>query len=182
VLRRELDGTTHLRLLEEADAHELAELIAANRRHLAQWLPWARQDGLSGTLAFIRTTRRQLADENGLQTAIVRAGRIVGVVGFHAVDRVNQATSIGYWLAEAEQGRGTMTRAVGALVDHALSGWRLHRVEIRVATGNARSRAIPERLGFRHEGTLRGAERHGEDHLDLDVFSVLAGEWGGGPR
>lgn len=181
MLRRDLDDTTHLRLLEEADAHELAQVVADNREHLSRWLPWVRQDGLSGTLAFIRTTRRQLADENGLQTAIVRDRRIVGVVGFHAVDRVNRATSLGYWLAEAEQGRGTMTRAVATLVDHALSGWGLHRVEIRVATGNARSRAIPERLGFRHEGTLRGAERHGEGFLDLDVFALLDGEWRGAP-
>ena len=57
---------------------------------------------------------------------------------------------------------------------HALTAWELHRVEIRVATGNARSRAIPERLGFRREGTLRGAERHGERFLDLDVFALLA--------
>jgi ribosomal-protein-serine acetyltransferase len=102
-------------------------------------------------------------------------------VGFHGVDRVNRATSIGYWLAADRQGQGIMTRAVAALVGHALTAWALHRVEIRVATANARSRAIPERLGFRREGTLRGAERHGERFLDLDVFALLAPEWGGAP-
>ena len=38
-----------------------------------------------------------------------------------------------------------MTAAVRLLVDHALTVWQLNRVEIIVATGNRRSRAIPER-------------------------------------
>ena len=71
--------------------------------------------------------------------------------------------------------------AVAALVGHALTAWKLHRVEIRVATGNARSRAIPERLGFLREGTLREAERHGERFLDLDVFALLEPDWRGAP-
>jgi ribosomal-protein-serine acetyltransferase len=181
VLRCDLDPRTHLRLLGEADATELAALVRANRDHLGPWMPWVAEDSPSATLAFIRGTRRQLAEENGFQTAIVHDGAIAGVVGFHGVDRVNRATSIGYWLAADRQGQGIMTRAVAALAGHALTAWGLHRVEIRVATGNARSRAIPERLGFRREGTLRGAERHGERFLDLDVFALLAPEWHGAP-
>jgi ribosomal-protein-serine acetyltransferase len=40
-----------------------------------------------------------------------------------------------------------------------------------------RSRAIPERLGFVHEGTLREAERIGERWLDLAVYGMLASDW-----
>jgi ribosomal-protein-serine acetyltransferase len=67
-----------------------------------------------------------------------------------------------------------MTEAVQALAGHAFEVWRLNRIEIRVAVGNTRSRAIPERLGFREEGVLRQAERIGERLEDSVVYSMLA--------
>jgi ribosomal-protein-serine acetyltransferase len=164
-------------VLEESDAAELYALIDSSRAYLSEWMPWAAGQTLDGTLQFIRLTRRQLADNNGFQAAIVCGGEIVGVVGFHAVDWANRATSIGYWLGERHQGRGTMTRAVRALVDHAFSVWGLNRVEIRAAPDNVRSRAIPERLGFVEEGTLSGAERIGDTYLDNVVYAMLASRW-----
>jgi ribosomal-protein-serine acetyltransferase len=177
VLRFELAGDCRLRLLEEADAEELYALVEANRDRLARWMPWAAGQTLDGTLEFIRLTRRQVADNDGLQAAIVRDERIAGVVGFHHVDWQNRSTSIGYWLDERQEGRGIMTLAVRALVDHALLVWGLNRVEIRAARENRRSRAIAERLGFREEGVLREAERVGERYLDSVVYGMLASTW-----
>ncbi len=166
-----------LRLLEDSDAAELHALVEANRAYLSRWMPWASGQTLGDTSAFIAGVRRQVAEDNGLQAAIVCAGRIVGVVGFHSVDWPHRRTSLGYWLGEAHQGHGTMTRAVRALVDHALLTWQLHRVEARVAPENVRSRAVLERLRFRPEGTLRQAELVGERYLDNVVYAVLASEW-----
>jgi ribosomal-protein-serine acetyltransferase len=178
VLRHDLPGGAALRLLEESDADELFALTGRNREHLGPWMPWVPGTrSAEDTLAFIRLARRQGADNDGLQTAIVRDGAIAGVVGFHKVDWQNRATSIGYWLSADEQGRGTMTEAVRALVDHAFGAWRLERVEIAAAVDNARSRAIPERLGFRPEGVRRRAERVGDRFLDLVVYAMLAADW-----
>lgn len=93
------------------------------------------------------------------------------MAGFLPIDWVRRSAGIGYWLAEKHQGRGTMTAAVRLLADHALATWVLSRVEIRVATENHRSRAIPERLGFSQEGILREAELVGDRHLDLVVYA-----------
>jgi ribosomal-protein-serine acetyltransferase len=162
-----------LRLLEEPDAQKLYAVIEANREYLARWMPWAAGQTLQDTLAFIQRTREQLASNDGFQTAVVEDGQIVGVVGFHGVSWDHRSTSVGYWLAESAQGRGTMTRAVQVLIEHAFMVWRLHRVEIRAAVDNARSRAIPERLGFVQEGVLRAAERIGERYIDQVVYAML---------
>jgi ribosomal-protein-serine acetyltransferase len=177
MLRFELFEDCHLRLLEEADVGELSALIETNRGYLAAWMPWASTQTPERTLEFIRATRRQLADNDGFQTAIARSGRIIGVAGFHGVDWSHRSTSIGYWLGEDQQGQGIMTRTVRALTDHALIGWRLNRVEIRAAPENQRSRAVPERLGFRHEGVLREAEKVGDRYLDSVIYGMIASAW-----
>jgi ribosomal-protein-serine acetyltransferase len=150
--------------------------VAANREHLATWLPWVQATADAGVGArreFIRRARRQLGANDGFQAAIIEGDAIIGVVGFHHVDWANRSTSLGYWLAEDRQGRGTMTEAVRALVRHAFEVWDLNRVEIRVAVGNNRSAAIPQRLGFVEEGILREAERHAGGYRDIVVYSLL---------
>ncbi len=168
---------SYLRLLEEADARGLHELIEANRVLLAPWLPWAAGQTFEDTLDFIRGTRSQARENEGFQAAIVTEKGIAGVIGYVSVDWGNRSTRVGYWLDEGQQGRGTMTAAVRLLVDHALTVWRLNRVEIIVATGNRRSRAIPERLGFHQEGTLRQFQLIGGRYLDCVSYSMLAADW-----
>jgi ribosomal-protein-serine acetyltransferase len=166
-----------LRRLEESDADELYRLIEANRTYLAPWMPWAPAQTRDGTLEFIRMARRQEASNDGFQAALIVDGKIAGILGFHSVNWPHRSTTIGYWLDEGHQGRGLMTRAVRTLVDHAFGVWDLHRVEIQAAVDNQRSRAIPERLGFREEGVRREAELIGDRYNDLAVYAILAREW-----
>ncbi len=176
--RIELFEGCWLRSLEESDAEELHALVKANRDYLARWMPWAADQTLADTVAFIQHTRQQLATNDGFQAAVIEDSHIIGVVGFHGVSWQHRSTSIGYWLAESAQGRGTMTRAVRALIDHAFGTWQLHRVEIRAGVDNAPSRAIPERLGFTQEGVARESERLGDSYIDQVVYATFAGEWG----
>ena len=169
-----------IRPLRAGDAPELQALIEANRDHLARWLPWAAEQDLAATERFIAEAGEQLRRNDGFQAKIVREARIVGVAGFHSIDWDDRHTSVGYWLAEQSQGQGIMTATVRALVGHAFDEWRLHRVEIYAAPENRRSRAIPERLGFREEATLRENERVGGRYLDRVVYGLLEGEWAGG--
>ncbi|HEY4427278.1 MAG TPA: GNAT family protein [Solirubrobacteraceae bacterium] len=173
-----------LRPLEDDDATELHALIEANRPRLARWMAWAAgHETAAQTLEFIRSTQRQMAGNHGLQLALTVDRAIAGMVGFHAIDWQNRATSLGYWLAEEHEGRGTMTSAVRVLTQHAFGHWGLNRVEIRADIENERSRAIPERLGFRHEGTLRQSYRiAGERYSDDAVYAMLAADWPGAQR
>jgi ribosomal-protein-serine acetyltransferase len=169
------DGAA-LRPLAATDVRDLHDLIAANRAHLRPWLPWADQDEPT-TAAFVHRAIAAAARREGLHLAIVANGSIAGVCGFHAISWAHGSASVGYWIAEAAQGRGTVTRAVRALVDHAFTDLGLHRVELRTAPDNLRSRAVATRVGFTQEGTLREGERFGDRFADSVVYSVLAPEW-----
>jgi ribosomal-protein-serine acetyltransferase len=169
-----------LRLWEAGDAVELTEVIAANREHLATWLPWAETQGFQDSVEYLDLKRLQLEAHDGFEAALVLDGEIAGGIGFHRVDWVNRSTSIGYWLAADAQGRGLMTAAVTALLDYAFFEWDLHRVVIEVIVGNERSRAIPERLGFRQEAILREAKLVRGSHEDTWLYAMLAPEWSAG--
>jgi ribosomal-protein-serine acetyltransferase len=142
-------------------------------------MPWAPAQTRESTREFVRTAISQLEANDGFQAALVVDGRLAGTLGFHNIDWVHRRTTIGYWIAERTQGHGLATRAVAAMIGHAFTEWGLHRVEIRAAVGNTRSRALCERLGMTQEGTLREAEWVGERCHDLAVYSMLAPEWVG---
>jgi ribosomal-protein-serine acetyltransferase len=180
-LSADLGGGALVRPLQEADVPELFALVDANREYLRAWLPWLdttrREEDVR---AFVVDARQKAASGVSVQFAIVEAGRIAGVIGFHEIDQPHSQVGIGYWVAEDRQRRGLATRAVRALVAMAFDELDLNRVEIHVATENVRSRAIPERLGFRHEGVLRQAERLYDRFVDLDAYSLIASEWRSG--
>jgi ribosomal-protein-serine acetyltransferase len=171
-----LSDTEELRPVGSADLDELHAVVDANRDHLRPWMPWADQDR-DATRQFIEAARIDAEAERGLQFVILADGRISGACGFHALDWRNRSVSIGYWLAAAAQRRGLITRGVTAMLDHAFGAWSMHRLELRAAPANTRSRAAAERLGFTEEGRLREAELVGGRHHDLIVYSMLASEW-----
>lgn len=164
--------------LAARDAHELFTVTDANRQYLRRWLPWLDSiKRIEDTRAFIRAAEAQLAHNNGAQLAIREGGQILGVVGHHQIDWRNRLTSLGYWVAQAHQGRGVVTAACRALVTHAFTHSRLNRVEIRCALDNHKSRAIPQRLRFTQEGLIRDAEWLYDHFVDHVVYAMLAREW-----
>ena len=164
--------------LELQDAEELFSLTDANRDYLHRWLPWLDSiRRVEDTRAFVRAAQAQSSQNNGAQLAIRYHGRIVGIVGHHQIDWRNRLTSLGYWIGEEFQGRGLVTTACQALMDHAFGEARLNRIEVRCAVGNAKSRAIPQRLGFRQEGVLHDAEWLYDHFVDHIVYAMLARDW-----
>ena len=177
-----VDDEIELRLLELQHAEAMHRLTEANRAYLRRWLPWAETETtLQQTEAFIRRSLQQFAEGNGFQAGIWYRQELAGAIGLHYVDRRNRRTEIGYWLAEPLQGRGIVTRACRALIDYAFGPLGLHRVEIRCAAGNLRSRAIPRRLGFREEGVLRQWIWVDGRFHDMVIYGLLASEWKGQP-
>jgi ribosomal-protein-serine acetyltransferase len=175
-----IDDERWLRLSEESDAEALYQITAANREMLAEWMPWASDATLETTREFLRANAQRLAGNDGFNATIVQNDRIVGTIGFPAVSRLHRSCEVGYWIAREAQGRGTVTLAVRALIDHAFGAWEMNRVVIKAGAGNDRSRAVAERLGFTLEGFERESERYPDGHyIDLAVYSLLASEWPG---
>ena len=171
------DPRWRLRLLDESDAEDLYAAVDANRDHLARWLPWAAGQTLEGTLAFIRSTRRQLATNDGFQTAIVEDGRIIGMVGFHGVSWDHRSATHRLLAGRGRAGarhHDPCGASPGQLRVHGLGA----EPGRDPSSGGQRAEPLdPERLGFRQEGVLRKAELVGDRYVDHAVYATLASEW-----
>jgi ribosomal-protein-serine acetyltransferase len=167
-----------IRILEEQHAEKLFTLIDANRVSLRQWLPWLDwSNRVADTAEHIRISHQRYQESNGFSAGIWIGGKLGGAIGLHAIDSRHRSSSIGYWLAQEFRGSGAMTLACRAVVNAAIVDYQLHRIEIRCATGNRKSCAIPQRLGFTYEGTLREAEWLYDHFVDLEVYSMLEQDW-----
>lgn len=168
-----------LRLVEPAHSRELFLLLDANRAHLRAWHPWvdliATQNDMDRRIAdwFL-----QLTNNRGFHCGIWHAGHLCGGINHLTVDWANRSTFLSYWLAEANQGRGIMTEACRQFIRQTFDRLELNRITIECATENTRSRAIPERLGFRLEGIVRSAAWLHDRYVDHAFYGLLRADLG----
>ena len=167
-----------LKQVELQDSDALFQLTDASRTYLKEWLPWLDHTrDVSDTRNFIRAAMRGHFDEASLNAIIIYEGKVAGIAGFNKIDRSNKTAYIGYWLGEQFQGNGIMTTVAGALTQYAFEHLSLNKVEIRAAVGNVKSRSIPQRLGYKHEATIRQAEWLYDHYVDHAVYGMLRAEW-----
>ncbi|MGI8781090.1 MAG: GNAT family N-acetyltransferase [Solirubrobacteraceae bacterium] len=168
-----------LRQLTPEDADAFARHVAADREHLREHLPWAdlaaEPEGARDWLEAYAT---------GRDGRVVVAGAfdgttiVAGALLLHH-DPPAAAVELGCWATAAVQGLGVARAASEVLIACASAGLAVERIAWHCTTTNSRSRALAERLGFRHEGTLRSAYvLHGVRH-DLDVLSLVGAELDG---
>ncbi|MEM8909575.1 MAG: GNAT family N-acetyltransferase, partial [Bacteroidota bacterium] len=160
---------------DPAWATHIFQLVDQQRPYLQAWLPWVENTTkVEHTRNFLKEARMFNQYGQNLTTFVVLDQQIVGSVAFVRFDKANHSGEIGYWLNQDFQGQGIISRACQALVNYGFSHHALNRIEIKVARQNTKSRAIPLRLGFVLEGTLRQAIFRDQQYYDLDIFGRLA--------
>jgi ribosomal-protein-serine acetyltransferase len=169
----DLGDGVEVRKLEPADAEEIYAIVGSERERLQPWMPWAEGASVETTRSFIEAN---IATDGLDALGVYVDGEYVGGIGMRP-EELHGDTEIGYWISSTHEGRGLVTRACRALIDHAFGELGLHRVTIRAAPNNSRSRAIPERLGFTEEGVMREAGRTSLGYHDLVVYGLLDREW-----
>jgi ribosomal-protein-serine acetyltransferase len=181
MFRARIGEQTELGLVEHRHARELFELIEANRPHLRAWMNWVDLRKSPADVAmYVATSLKQFAFGQGVHTGVWERGKLRGMINCFPIDWPNKAAYLEYWLAASDQGRGIMTASCRAMIDHAFGTLGLHRLTIRCASENRRSRAIPERLGFTFEGITRDAEWLYDHFVNHAMYGLLKGDKVGG--
>jgi RimJ/RimL family protein N-acetyltransferase len=149
-----------LRPFGPADLDQLTDIINANIEHLRPWMPWAQAPVTAESQGEFLT--RSAADwQEGSDfvwgifdgpailggPTILGGTTILGGIGLHT-RRGPGELEIGYWLRADAQGRGIITAGTRLLAEVAASYDEVDQVVICCDEGNARSAAVPQRLGF----------------------------------
>jgi ribosomal-protein-serine acetyltransferase len=177
-IKLNVDDTLVLEMIDQRHAEALLELVANNRQHLREWLPWVdHMRSLEDFRKYINASKLRYGNHTEMGFVIMAAGSMIGRLGLYNIDITNKTASIGYWLDQQWLGKGIITRCCKRVIDEGFTRLQLNRIEIRAATENYKSQAIPERLGFKKEGIIRQGEFVNNRFVDLVVYSMLKEEW-----
>jgi RimJ/RimL family protein N-acetyltransferase len=171
------------------DGDALWEAVEESRTHLKPWLLWVNTHRTPvDSEEYARRSRARFALREDFSLGIWEraTGRLVGGTGLHPYDWDVPSFEIGYWLRPSAVGNGFVTEAVRLLCRIAFEMFGANRVFIRCDSENARSAAVPRRLGFIQEATLRGDSRNTEGQLSNtlvfamtspDYATLVSSEW-----
>lgn len=173
-----IDDKTSLELSAEKHAKALFLAINENREHLSEFLGFVnKMQSEEDIRKFLKNCERIYQEGGEVSFAIFHAGELVGRIGIHYIHQQNKTAAIGYWLSQKAEGKGIITKACQELLKYGFQELNLNRIEIKAATENYKSQAIPKRLGFVREGVLRQAEFINTSFVDLVLYSLLRSEW-----
>lgn len=147
-----------IRMPRLGDGVAVYEALTASIPELKPWLPFAQREQTEQEVeinireAYIKFLKR---DDLRLLVFLKDTGQFVASSGLHKINWSIPKFEIGYWIDTRYSGHGYMTEAVQGISDFAIKELKAQRLEIRCDSRNLKSRAIPERLGFTLEGTLR---------------------------
>lgn len=100
--------------------------------------------------------------------------RLLGIIELLDFNLKINMVSIGYFLAEAQWGRGIATEAVRMLVEFLFTDVNVNRIQAEVMPANENSKKVLLKNGFIKEGMLRQATLwSGKGVVDLEIYSIL---------
>jgi ribosomal-protein-serine acetyltransferase len=172
-----IDDKIRIELIEEKHTQSIFDMVNSNRNHLRPWLPFVdKMQTVEFAQNFAKATMQRNKEGNEFAFVIFNNETMVGRVGIYKIDNQNKIGEIGYWIIENAQGNGIITKSCIELIDFCFNDLQLNRIEIKCGTENFKSKGIPERLNFTHEGVIRQGELLYDKFIDLNLFSLLKKE------
>jgi RimJ/RimL family protein N-acetyltransferase len=170
-----------VRCYSPEDAPKLKEAIDMSLDHLQPWMPWVKEEPepLDAKVERLRRLRGDFDLGIDFVYGIFSADDsvLLGGTGLHPRVGPN-ALEIGYWVRADHIGKGIATEAVAAIVKVGFEVHKIGRLEIHCDPINVRSAAIPRKLGFTFDATLRRrAVRPDGTERDTMIWSLFSTDY-----
>jgi RimJ/RimL family protein N-acetyltransferase len=128
-----------------------------------EWIGTLGGNWLEGREATFAVTRRE-------------DGSLTGSISL-VLQRDHERAEVGYWIGKPYWSRGYATEAVGEILRFAFEDLGLHRVQATFLPTNPASGKVLIKAGLTREGRLRQYVKKGGRFEDLELYSLLAGEY-----
>lgn len=174
----------------DGDGARVAAAVAESRERLLNAdMPWVKEwDQSDQGAIFVRRCQAKWAAREDLSFGLWdrTTDDYLGGSGLHRIVWSIPSFEIGYWIRDRFEGMGLISEAAALLATYAFESLHAQRVRIRCNSENARSAAVPQRLGFVHEATLRNDRRRVDGSLTNtfefgmtpdDFRALRAGPW-----
>ena len=173
-----------LRCPQAGDGPVINAAILDTLDDLRPWMPWVynEPEPIEEKIQRLKTFRGMFDLGQDFIYGIFNQDdtRLIGGTGLHT--RLGESElEIGYWIHKDFINQGLVTESTAALVKVAFEIIHIHRLEIHCDPANLTSAAIPRKLGFTHEGTLRAKTRFLERWSDSMIWGLLENEYPDSP-
>ena len=167
-----------IRMPMPGDGKAVFEAQQASLKEMLPWIHWAHyQTSMDQAEQGVRYAHEQYLKKKDLRLHLFlkQTGQFIGSSGLHQIQWSVPRMEIGYWMDTRHSGKGYMTEAVRGLTGFAFQELGVHRLEILCDPDNHASRAIPEKIGYTLEATLKQntVSADGRSYRDTCLYAML---------
>ncbi|MBB1140159.1 GNAT family N-acetyltransferase [Myroides sp. WP-1] len=162
-----------LRQTELSDANVIFEMRAC--AEVMKYIPVPLATKVSETEDYIQSLQERMENKECINWTITlkETGEMIGTIGFYRMKLQHYRTEIGYMFLPQFYGKGYASEAVLRLLDFGFSTLRFHSIEAVIYPDNIGSIRVVEKCGFVREAYFKESEFHGEQFVDVAVYSIL---------
>ncbi len=162
-----------LRQIRESDKHEMFAM--RSNPTLMHFVPRPLAQNVEEAATLIETINENTAKNDAINFAITITGedKLIGMVGYHRMQKEHFRAEIGYMLHDDYHGKKVMEEAINAVVQFGFKEMKLHSIEAVIAPENIASIKLIEKCGFVKEAYFKDKEFVKGAFRDLLVFSKL---------
>ena len=175
---KEVITASRIVLLKRDHEHdaEMWEALEESRAEIREYLFWV--DGTKSYSDVVKTTdmfAKQWEEDKEWAYDIyeINTHKLLGCIGVHNINFLNQSAEIGYWLRTSETKKGYMKEAVLA-IEKELFEQGMHRVVICSDVNNTNSSAVALRSGYKLESIAKEAIYHYTGLHDFATYVKLS--------
>jgi ribosomal-protein-alanine N-acetyltransferase len=168
-----------LRLFEMDDAPEVQ--LLANDSGIASTTSEGEIPEAGKEEQWIKIRQERFGRGESIEFAIVHRemGVLIGAIGLGVEYKKDESMQMGYWVGKQYWNRGYCTEAAQAVLRYGFEVLGLHRIYSRHFTRNPASGRVLQKIGMKHEGTLREAFKKWGKFENLECYGILRSEYTG---